>query len=547
MDDLDAILEALSPGQSAHVALAELVVGFRDANQRTNDEDIAEQCRRSLHRFVQEFWDVVEPGRPFVDNWHLHWLCAELEAITYGDTLRLLANVPPGAMKSLLLVFWRAWEWGPMNLTHMRYLSAAYTQDLTLRDNRRCKAILQCEKYQRMFPHVQIDQRRTSDENFANTRTGWMIATSPGGLGTGERADRIIIDDPHSVKTAESELVRNETLRWWREVIPTRVNDPQTSAMIVIMQRVHEDDVSGDILDNRGSEWVHVMIPMEYDPGRHCETEQGSDPRTEEGQLYWPERFPDWTIERDKIPLGRFGVAAQFQQTPAPRSGGIILRDQWKLWPPEDEADRWTGEVDGRTVSRFPPWEFVCAYLDTAMSEKEENAWCAFVRFGVFADSAGRPKVMLAQAWRDRPTLHQLALRVLESCRSGSVDVLVIENKAGGAWVKQELERLMRNGEFSIVLDEPRGDKVARLHAVSVLFEDGVIYAPDREWSDMVINEVASFPKGKWRDLTDCVSGGLGYLRRGNLIKLSTEHDEDERESLVWRGRRESVAERLGV
>jgi predicted phage terminase large subunit-like protein len=509
------------------------------------DDLTRERCRRSLHRFVLEFWDVVEPGRPFQDNWHLRWLCAELQAITDGETTHLLLNVPPGAMKSLLTsVFWGAWEWGPRGLPHLRYLLAAYTQDLTLRDNRRCKAILQSEKFRRLWPELEIDPRRTSDENFATTRTGWRIATSPGGVGTGERADRIIIDDPHSVKTAESDAVRAETLRWWREVIPTRVNDPQTSAFVVIMQRVHEDDVSGDILENRGSEWVHVMIPMRYETDRHCRTAHGEDPRTEDGELYWPERFPEWTVVRDSVALGQFGISAQFQQSPTPRGGGIIRRDQWLPWPPIGEEDRWT--TDAGQV-RFPPWEFVCAYLDTAFTEREENAWCAYTRWGVFADSAGRPKVMLASAWRDRPTLRQLAEKTLDSCRRGGVDVLVIENRAGAEWVKQELQRLMRQGEFSIILDEPRGDKVARLHAVSPLFDDRVVHAPDRGWAEMVITEVSQFPKGRWKDLTDTVSGALGYLRRNGLIKLSVEHDEDERSALVWRGARETAAERYGV
>ena len=193
-------------------------------------------------------------------------------------------------MKSLLVsVFWPAWEWGPRNLPHTRYLLAAYTQDLTLRDNRRCKAILQSDKYRRLWPDVEIDSRRTSDENFANTKTGWRIATSPGGLGTGERADRIIIDDPHSVKTADSDAVRNETLRWWREVIPTRVNDAQTSAIVVIMQRVHEDDVSGDILDNREGLRFHVCIPMRYEPNRHCVTSsQEKIGAVRMARLCWP-------------------------------------------------------------------------------------------------------------------------------------------------------------------------------------------------------------------------------------------------------------------
>ncbi len=511
------------------------------------DQLVRDQCADSLHEFVQEFWEVVEPARPFVDNWHLRWMCSELTAITEARTTRLLANVPPGAMKSLLMVFWSCWEWGPRNLPSLRYLCASYTQTLTIRDNRRRKAILSSDKYRRLWPEVRIDPNRTSDENFGNNHTGWCIATSTGGVGTGERADRVIIDDPHSVNTAESDAIRAQTLHWWREVVPTRVNDPRTSAFVVIMQRVHEDDVAGDILDNRGPEWVHMMVPMRYDASRHCATDQGEDPRSIANALYWPERFPEWTVARDEVPLGKYGVAAQFQQLPAPRGGGIIEDVWWRVWPPSEEIDRWTRVVpdengNDKVIVAFPPAEFAMAYVDTAFTEREENAWCAFIRFSVFSDSAGRPKVVMNQAWQDRPTLRNLCIRLLGDCRRGKIDALVIENKAGAEWVKQEMQRLMRAGEFQIILDDPRGDKVARLHAVAPLFEDGIVYAPERAWSDMVIRQVSSFPKGKFKDLVDCTSGGLGYLRRNDLIKLSVEHDEDERERKTFRGNSTGVA-----
>jgi predicted phage terminase large subunit-like protein len=449
---------------------------------------------------------------------------------------------------SLMLVFWTLWEWGPKGNTSLRYLCASYTQTLTIRDNRRRKAIMRDPKYMRLFPHVRIDQNRTSDENFGNTNTGWCIATSTGGVGTGERADRVICDDLHSVSTAESDAIRGQTLHWWREVVPTRVNDPQKSAFVVVMQRVHEDDVAGDILENRGPEWIHVCLPMYYEPDRHCVTDNGEDPRTEAGELYWPERFPLWTVERDSIPLGRYGVAAQFQQMPAPRGGGIVLRENWQLWPPNDEMDRWVKFEEGLPpIIHYPPSDFIMAYEDTAFTQKDENAYCALIVFAVFADTAGRPRVIMRRAWRDKPTLRELTIKTLDICRQHKVDVLVIENKAGAEWVKQEMQRQMRSGEFSIILDEPRGDKVARLHSVAPLFEDKMIFAPDKDWAEMVITEVSNFPKGRFADLCDCTSGALGYLRRNDLIKLSVEYDEDEREARRFKGNDGGVAKMYEV
>lgn len=534
------------------VPLDRYISMIAQAGPELEDELTRDMCRESLYEFVKEFWYIVEPGRPFVGNWHLEWMCRELEAITDGETTRLLMNVPPGAMKSLLLVFFTCWEWGPRNLPTLRYLCASYTQTLTIRDNRRRKAIVGSDKYKRLWPDVRIDQNRTADENFGNTKTGWCIATSTGGVGTGERADRVFVDDAHSVNTAESDAIRGQTLHWWREVVPTRVNDPQLSAFVVVMQRVHADDIAGDILDNRGPEWVHLMIPMRHELDRHCVTDNGEDPRTKEGELYWPERFPEWTVIRDSVPLGRYGVAAQFQQLPSPRGGGIVEDIWWQLWPPAEDIDRWIKPMlldDGRTVRvmSYPPSDFVMAYVDTAFTEKEENAYCAMICFSVFADTAGRPKIVMNEAWQDRPTLRQLCTKILATCRKRQVDVLVIENKAGANWVRQEMQRLIRAGEFSIVLDDPRGDKVARLHSVAPLFEDGVVHAPGTAWADVVIKQVSQFPKGKFKDLVDCVSGGLGYLRRNDLIKLSVEHDADQDDERRFRGNSEGVADMYGV
>ena len=154
---------------------------------------------------------------------------------------------------------------------------------------------------------------------------------------------------------------------------------------------------------------------------------------------------------------------------------------------------------------------------------------------------------MLCGAWRERPTLKGLVDKVVQTCRRGRVDVLMIENKAGAEWVKQEIMTLMRSEEWSIVLDEPKGDKVARLHRVTVMFENGLVYAPAKGWADMVISEVSNFPKGRWMDLTDTVSGALGYLRRSDLLRLKREVSEEEDMRLRFRGKKTTIAEEYGA
>src|SRR5262249_45827873 len=160
----------------------------------------------------------------------------------------------------------------------------SYSASLTERDNGRFLQLIQSDKYKFLWGN-KFTLREEGKIKVSNDKTGWKLASSVGGVGTGERGTRVILDDPSNVKEAESEVVRAETLRWFRESMSNRLNDMETSAIVIIMQRVHEDDVSGCILVNNMN-YTHLMIPMEYDEGRHCETEIGwSDPRTEEGEL----------------------------------------------------------------------------------------------------------------------------------------------------------------------------------------------------------------------------------------------------------------------
>lgn len=456
---------------------------------------------------------------------------------------------------SIVSIAWPTWTWArdsdplhPLLGPGVRFLCASYGANKAQQDGVTARRLIGSDWYQeRWGSRVRIAKDRDNQEQYDTSHGGSRISTGiPESLGKGGMVR--IIDDPHKTDEVESQAVIEGQIRAYNEVWRTRANDPNQGAEVIIMQRLGESDLSGYLLENEAEDIVHLCLPAEFESDRRCVTVLGfEDPREDDGEPLWPERFDSDWCEIQKQRVGRYAWAGQYQQIPAPRGGGIVLREHWKLWPPEEEADKWTHEIEGRTMYRFPPWECVIAYLDTAFGEKDENAYSALVRWGVFADSAGRPKVMLASAWQDRLPLRELANKVLETCRRGSVDTLVIENRAGAEWVKQELQRLMRDGEFVIVLDEPRGDKVARLHSVSVLFEDGMVYAPDRSWADLVIDQVSSFPKGKFKDLTDCCSGGLGYLRRSGLIRLSAEYDADERDLRTWRGNRETAADRYGV
>src|SRR5262249_24705014 len=270
-----------------------------------------------------------EPETRLVEGWLLDAIAEHLEAVTLGKITRLLINVPPGSMKSLMTqVFWPAWEWRPMGLAHKRYVSFSYSSGLTERDNLKFKKLIVSDKYKQLWG----DKFRIEKEGeikVTNDKTGSKFASSVKGIGTGERGDRVVIDDPHDVHKSESDVVRTDAVRWFREAITDRLNNLDDSAIVIIMQRVHQLDISGFILE-QGWPYTHLMVAMEYEIGRQPYNALGwTDPRTEDGELAWPERFsPEAvaSIEREK---GSWAYAGQYQQRPSPRGGGIIKMEHW--------------------------------------------------------------------------------------------------------------------------------------------------------------------------------------------------------------------------
>jgi len=506
---------------------------------------------------VRQAWSIIEPGQIYVHSWHIDYLATHLEAITDGLVLdngdaynRLMINVPPGSMKSLLIgVFWPAWEWGPRNLPHMRYVCASHSLDLAIRDGLRMRRLISSEWYQaRWGDRVQLTGDQNAKTRYENTATGFRQATAAGSI-TGSRGDRVIIDDPLSVDGGNSEATLASTATWFLESVPTRLNNPATSAIVLVMQRLSEGDTTGIILDKGLAGWDHLMLPMEYDPTRSAPSLLGvEDPRQEDGELLFPARFSRETVERDKKIMGPYATAGQYQQMPAPRGGGVIKASWWETWMEE----------------AYPPFDYIIASVDTAYTTKQENDFSALTVWGVFsgditsmradnfvnprgkmrnnAEEASRfdegvrirdlldhspesvPRVMLMAAWQERLELADLVKKVAETCKKMKVDKLLVEGKASGLSVAQELRRLYGAEDWSVQIVNPGAlDKLARVYSIQHLFSEGMIWAPDRIWADTVIRQCEVFPKGKHDDLVDSASQALRHLRETGLLVRAPE------------------------
>lgn len=509
--------------------------------------------RGGLLEFVRDYWHVLEPGTKFVDGWALWAICQHLEAVTFGEVTNLLINVPPGFMKSLLTdVFWPAWEWGPMQMPHLRYVAFSYSSSLTERDNGKFRDLILSEDYQAMYGDV-VAPRKVGEKKVTNSKHGWKLATSVGGVGTGERGDRIILDDPHNVKESESQAVREETVRWFRESMSSRLNDMEKGAKVIIMQRVNEGDVSGTILE-LGFDYVHLMIPMEFEwsadeNGEPYPTEIGwvdprwtPDPEECNGVLAWPERFAPKIIPGMKKEAGPHAWAGQYQQSPEPRGGGIFKREFWQPWAPAD--------------GKFPVFDYVVASLDSAFTEDEENDPSALTVWGIFNE--GRfTRAMLVFAWekwlefqgadqgdiRPGETMPMYLARVQPNwglcewvnytCTRYRVDRLLIEAKASGISAAQTLRKRFKKQRWAIQLMPVKGDKVSRAYAAQTAFSEGLVYAPSppRKWGQMVEDRMAIFPKGKHDDITDSATQAIKHLRDLGLLVSDYDVVADEMEA----------------
>jgi len=529
-----------------------------------------ERLEANFYEFTKAAWSSFDPA-DFVDNWHLEDICNHMQAVAEGHISRLLLNEPPRTGKTAIIsICFCAWIWaqrrrGPLLGPHVSFFYASYAEKLSLEHSIKCLRLIQSRWYQQRWGN-RFKMLRESAGHIENDKGGYRMASSVDARATGYGADILVADDPHLVKEAESEDVREGTVRWWSETMPSRLNNRQTGAMIVVMQRVHEGDLSGDILAKdgqarkagRSANYVHFCVPMSYVPCQHVNVWDGDkiitvigedvedideedvfwvDRRSEEGDLLWVGRFPASEVFKLETELGPYAYAGQYQQEPAPRGGGIIREEWWRIW------DKATAEKNGGVPEKYPGFEYILGSLDTAYTEKEENDPSALSIWGVWRDPNGNPMIFLMFCWQDRLRVHDLVSRVGGDCKRFKVDRLLIENKAAGHSVAQELSRLFGAFDFGIELVDPRTgfikspDKVARLQTVVHLFAEGLIYAPDKEWADEMIKQVALVPRAVHDDLADTCSMALIYLRRSGWAMKKEERAFEIEDETKYRPR----------
>ena len=518
-----------------------------DAEQALASLDRAD-CEDSLYTFLQYAWRYIDSST-FVPGWPIEAVAEHLQAVADGDIRRLIINIPPRCSKSTITsVAFPAWVWAqryknPTSGPGVQFLHASYAQQLSLRDSVKCRRLIESSWYQRLWgDRFKLVGDQNTKTRFDNDRKGSRLSTSVGSALTGEGGSIIVVDDPNAAQEAFSEATIQSTIDWWDNALSTRLNDPKTGAFVVIQQRLSEEDLTGHILSKDVGDWTHLCLPMRYESGRSFSTGIGwKDPRSIEGELLWPQRFGEPEVKILERQLGPYASAGQLQQRPEPKGGGIIKRDWWKLW--QDTV--------------YPPMDYVMASLDTAYTTKTENDFSALSVWGVFSgdvvaqaqkteggtitrsyNDKQSPKAMLMYAWQERLELHELIQKVAESCKLMKVDKLLIENKAAGHSVAQEIRRLYNNEKFAVQLYDPKSvDKLSRLYSVQHLFAEGMVFAPDKSWAETLITQVGTFPKGKHDDLVDTVSMSLRHLRDLGMLTRGAEFRAEIESSMQFSGK----------
>jgi predicted phage terminase large subunit-like protein len=464
-------------------------------------EKLRRLARRDLATFARLIWPVLNPGVPLVWGWHLDAICEHLQAMTRGDLQRLVINVPPGTGKtSIVSVIWPTWEW--LHQPESRFIGASYDIPLASRMNQDRRSVILSGRYQGLRPdwRLAVGLRRVT--RFANDRRGWMMSTSTAAGITGEHADVGIIDDPIRPDQVWGPELKGH-VDWFDSVFASRFRDQTTARVVVVMQRVHEADLTGHLLSGNSAmgRFDHLLLPMEYVPDRAVTTSIGwSDPRTTAGELLTPNRFgPDVLATKRR---NKTVYATQYQQNPIAGEGNVFDKTWWRMWKKLPPAEEWVGALDCNFGQGEDP--------DFAVIQ----VW----------QRTGRNAYLVDQV-RGRWGFAELVKQVEAFCKKHRRCLRwVVEMKANGPAVVDALKAKVRG----FVGENPDGSKMARAAAAAPVIEGGHVYLPHSDseapdwwtgawrpdlWIPGLLNELASFPRGANDDQVDTLSMALRQMQ----------------------------------
>lgn len=445
------------------------------------------QRAQHLNVYIRQSWRVIEPATEYLHNWHIDLICEYLEACKLRQIKRLIINIPPRSIKSTAVtVNFPTWLW--TMAPHERFMFASYSQGLSTKHSIDRRDIIQSDWYQQGWGKVfQLTEDQNQKTEFRNDHAGHMIATSMTGTSTGKGCNFLIVDDPHNPLEAESDLQRDTAIESFDRTLSTRLDNKKQDVIIVVMQRLHEKDLTGHLLAQGG--WQNLCLPaIEEKRTVYYFPVSKTEKVREEGDILWPDREGPDELAQAKRQLGSYGFAGQYQQQPSPSGGGIVKRSWWRTYrkAPDDFE------------KIIQSWD--CTFKDAETSD--------FV-VGQVWGKKGADAYLLDQVrgkWNITSTLQEV---VALSAKWPKSSAKYVEDKANGTAVIA----LLKQKVPGLLPVNPEGGKIVRANAVSPYVESGNVYVPEEsDYISDFLGEWDKFPNGDHDDQVDACTQALNQL-----------------------------------
>ena len=443
--------------------------------------------RRDLVAFVQKVFGTVSPGTPFLPNWHIEAMCHELAKVVSGKTKRLIITIPPRHLKSICAsVAFPAWALGYDPTRQI--ICVSYAQELAVKHGNDCRAVMASDWYRRVFPGTKIDAAKNTETEVMTTKRGSRLATSVGGVLTGRGGNMIIIDDPLKPADAMSDTARARHIEWYSTTLISRLDNKEEDAIIVVMQRLHQDDLVGHLLQERG--WQHLSLPAIAETEQQIEIGPGQYHMRQIGDLLHPARESREVLDNIKKGMGSATFSAQYQQAPVPPGGNMI---DWA----------WFGWYEPNNSRKFD--EIIISW-DTAMKATELSDYSVGTVWGVWCGF-----YYLLDLIRVRLGYPALRRKIVDVYNQWDRRTILIEDAGSGTSLIQDL----RDSNILAHPIKPEGDKVMRMAAQAAKIENGEVFLPRHaEWLDDLRTELLAFPHGSHDDQVDSISQALSWMSR---------------------------------
>lgn len=448
--------------------------------------------RTDFSSFLAKSFSTVDPAATYLHNWHIEVMADYLQRVTQGQLKRLIINIPPRNLKSLTVsVAWPAWLLG--RKPSLRVMAASYSAELAIKHSLDCRQVMTSPWYREVFADTYIAKDQNEKHRFTTTKRGFRFATSVGGVATGEGGDVLIVDDPHTPLQAASNRMRIRALDWFDQTFMSRLNHKKKGAVVVIMQRLHADDLTGHLLNKKGSPWELLELPSIATEKQVFSLLNEKVVARDEGQLLHPRREGFKELELLKESMGSQAFSAQYQQCPLPQEGAMLKSEWFQRFDCLPEA----GEI-------VQSW-------DTAIKAGNQNDFSVCATWMIVRHESAKDGFYLVDMVVKRLEFPELCKSVVRQAAEWQPMAILIEDKASGQSLLQELRR---GSSLPLIAIQPKHSKTERFASVTPLFEAGRVYLPRyASWLGDLESELLAFPHVSHDDQVDAISQFLTWVR----------------------------------